>query len=87
MTLFYTHDRHVGSAGGFSVGRTARRLRAALKKVHRAIAAAKIRRLRNELRWHAATRAKWVRPPQSDPQTCGDRIPRQPLHLGEKWDF
>jgi hypothetical protein len=88
MTLFYTyHDRHIGAAGGFSVGRTVRRLRTALKKVHRAIAAAKIRRLRNELRWHAATRAKWAAPSQPDTQAHGDRIPRQPLHLGEKWDF
>jgi hypothetical protein len=88
MTLFYSHhDRHIGSAGGFSVGRAVRRLRTALKTVHRAIAAARIRRLRNELRWYAAARAKCVRSPQPDGQAHGDRIPRQPLHLGEKWDF
>ncbi|MCK1515653.1 hypothetical protein IVB22_24485 [Bradyrhizobium sp. 190] len=88
MTLFYTHhDRRYGSAGGFSIGRAVRRLRTALKTIHRAIAAAKIRRLRNELRLHAATRAKWARPHQPEPEAHGDRIPRQPLHLGEKWDF
>ena len=88
MTLFYSHhDRHLGSAGSLSAVRAIRRLRIVLKKVHRAIAAAKIRRLRNELRWHAATRAKPVRPPQTDTRTYADRVPRQPLHLGEKWDF
>jgi hypothetical protein len=88
MTLFYSyHDRHVGSTGGFSVGRAIRRLRAALKRVHRAIAAAKIRRLRNELRLHAATRAQLARPHQPDTEVHGDRPPRQPLHLDEKWDF
>ena len=88
MTLFYSHhNRHVGSTGSFSVGRAVRRLRVTLKRIHRAIAAAKIRRLRNELRLHAATRPKWAAPCQVDPETHGDRIPRQPLHLGEKWDF
>ena len=73
MTLFYTHhDRRHGPAV-FSFGRALRRMRTGLKRIHRAIAAAKIRRLRNELRLHAATRA--------------DRFPRQPVHLGDKWDF
>jgi hypothetical protein len=88
MTLFYTHhDRRNGSTGGFSAGRAVRRLRTALKRIHRAIAAAKIRRLRNELRLHAATRAKWARAHQPGAEPHGDRFPRQPLHLGEKWDF
>jgi hypothetical protein len=52
------------SNGGFSVGLVLRRMRTALKKLHRAIAAAKIRRLRNELQLHAATRASWARPHQ-----------------------
>jgi hypothetical protein len=88
MTLFYSHhDRWHGSAGGFSAGRVLRRIRTALKTLHRAIAAAKIRRLRNELRLHAATRSNWARPHQLEPEAHGDRIPRQPLHFGEKWDF
>ena len=88
MTIFYSHhDRHIGSTGSFAAGRVVGSLRAALKRVHRAIAAAKIRRLRNELRLHAATRAKSARSSQSDSETHGDSIPRQPLHLGEKWDF
>jgi len=88
MTLFYSHhDRSNGSDGGFSIGLVLRRMRTALKKLHRAIAAAKLRRLRNELQLHAATRASWARPHQPDPEAHADRFPRQPLHLGEKWDF
>jgi hypothetical protein len=88
MTLFCSHhNRRRGSADGFSVGRAVRRLRTALKTIHRAIAAAKIRRLRNELRLHAATRANWARPHQPDPEAHDGRFPRQPLHLGKKWDF
>ena len=86
MTLFYSHhDRWHGPAGGFSIGRTFRRVRSALRTIHRAIAAAKIRRLRNELRLHAATRVNWTH--HADAVAHGDRFPRQPLHLGEKWDF
>jgi hypothetical protein len=88
MTLFHAHhDERYGSTGGYSVARALRRLGAALKMIHRAIAAAKIRRLRNELRLHAATRAKWARPHQPDAEVDDGRFPRQPLHLGEKWDF
>jgi hypothetical protein len=88
MTLFYSqHDRSNGSDGSFSVGHVLRRMRTALKKLHRAIAAAKIRRLRNELLLHAATRANRARPQRPDAETHDNRFPRQPLHLGEKWDF
>ena len=88
MTLFYSHhDGWRGSAGGFSAGRVLRRIRTTLKKFHRAIAVAKIRRLRNELRLHTATRANRARPHQPDAETHGNRFSRQPLHLGEKWDF
>ena len=88
MTLFYIHhDRQHGWPRRLSVGRAVGRLRRTLRKIQRAIAAAKIRRLRNELRLHAATRANWARPHQPDPKAYGDRFPRQPLHLGEKWDF
>lgn len=85
MTLFYIHHgRRHGWPRRFSVGRAVGRLRRTLRKIHRAIAAAKIRRLRNELRLHAATRANWARPHQPDQKA---QFPRQPLHLDEKWDF
>lgn len=86
MTLFSLHhDGRYGSTGGFSVGRALRRLRVALKKIHRGIAAARIRRARNELRLRAATRAQLAR--RSDSELDGGRLPRQPLILGDKWDF
>ena len=88
MTLFYSRQEpRQGSAGGFSVGRAVRRLRTALKTIHRTIAAARIRRLRNELRLHAVTRANRARSHQPAPEAHGDRFPRQSLHLGNKWDF
>ena len=88
MTLFYSHhDRSNGSDGGFSARRVLRRMRTALKKLHRATAAAKIRRLRSEVRLHAATRANGARPDRPGAETHGNRFPRQPLHLGEKWDL
>jgi hypothetical protein len=88
MTLFYTHhDRRYGWMRSFSVGRAIGRLRRTLRRIHRAIAAAKIRRLRNELRLHATTRGKWAHSNRSDPKAHGDRFPRQPLHFDEKWDF
>ena len=89
MTLFYTqHDRRRGPAV-FSFGRVLRRMRTGLKRIHRAIAAAKIRRLRNELRLYAATRAQWARAPLQEPdaKVQADRFPRRPLLLGDKWDF
>ena len=83
MTLFYSHhDVRPGSTGGYSIARALRRLGIALKTIHRAIAAAKIRQVRNELQ-----RAKWARPHRPDAEADGSRFPRQPLHLGEKWDF
>jgi len=88
MTLIHSHhDRWHGPAGGFAVGRTFRRVRSALKTIHRAIAAAKIRRLRNELRLHAAIRMNRALPHQPEAEAHGERVPRQPLHLSEKWDF
>jgi hypothetical protein len=88
MTLFFTHHDRRGPAL-FSFGRALRRMRTGLKRIHRAIAAAKIRRLRNELRLHAATRAQWARAPLQEPdaKVQADRFPRRPLLLGDKWDF
>jgi hypothetical protein len=88
MTLFYPHHgRRDGWTRGFGVGRAIGRLRRTLRQIHRAIAAAKIRRVRNELRLHATARAKSAHPHRPDPKAQGDRLPRQPLHLDEKWDF
>jgi hypothetical protein len=89
MTLFHSyHDRRRRPLTGFSVGRALRRLRAALKMIHRAIAAAKIHRVRNEFMLHGEAHEDWARLDEYEPDASSDnRFPRRPLHLGEKWDF
>jgi hypothetical protein len=91
MTLFYSHhDRLYGSAGTghHPIMRTLKRVRSALRTLHRAIAAAKIRRIRNELRFHAAAH-RWAQTPAYDGATEKDvaKYPQRPLVLGDKWDF
>jgi hypothetical protein len=58
-----------------------RRLRRGLKRIHAAIAAAKLHRLRNEL----MCRGGFVATPSIVPDAR--RMPQAPLILGEKWDF
>ena len=91
MTLFYAlHDRLHGAAGTglHPIMRTLKRVRSALRTLHRAIAAAKIRRIRNELRFHAAAH-RWAQTPAHDGATEKDvaKYPQRPLVLGDKWDF
>lgn len=91
MTLFYSHhDRLHGSAGTghYPIVRTLKRVRSALRTLHRAIAAAKICRIRNELMLHGNA-CHWAQKPSHDGQTEKDaaNFPRRPLVLGDKWDF
>jgi hypothetical protein len=91
MTLFYAHhDRLHGSAGTRHrpFARTLKRVGDALKTIHRAIAAAKIHRLRNELMLHAGA-YDWAHTTARDGHTETDvtKHPRRPLILGDKWDF
>src|ERR1700742_3422401 len=56
MTLFYSHHDRLHNAAGtrrFTIKRAFKRAGAALRMMHRAIAAAKIHRLRNELMFHS----------------------------------
>jgi hypothetical protein len=76
MTLLFSHDVRLlaqAAANRFTLGRTIKRIRAAFRMIHRAIAAAKIHRLRNELLLHRG-------------HEDATRYPRQPVVLGEKWD-
>lgn len=92
MALMYSHDdRPHGRAGAnlSSITRMAKRLRSALKLIHRQIAAAKIHRLRNELMLHADTHADWAKL-HGQAERSGTEAasyPQRPLFLGEKWDF
>ncbi|WP_315701123.1 MULTISPECIES: hypothetical protein [unclassified Bradyrhizobium] len=80
-------DLHRGTARGFGKGsaaplaRTISRIRAAFRTIHAAIAAAKIRRLRNELMLRGS--------PAGAPSIVPDPIrqPQVPLILSDKWDF
>jgi hypothetical protein len=85
MTLFHTHRGEVfgssGLRGGsrFSAARAAQKISAALKMMHRAIVAAKLRRLRNELMLHRNVQAR--------AEFDVSRFPQRPMVLGDKWDF
>ncbi|WP_076865780.1 hypothetical protein [Bradyrhizobium mercantei] len=91
MTLLQLHDvRPQRSAGTVSpvLKRTIRRIGLAFKTIHRAIAAAKIHRLRNELLLHRG-HENWARADLKVGMPGGDaeRYPRAPVVLGEKWDY
>jgi hypothetical protein len=63
--------------------------RAALTAMHEAIVAAKMRRVRRELIFHAGShdewsRSKWREGPGSDHQLRD--FPQTPVILGDKWD-
>ena len=65
------------------------RARAALITIHQAIVAAKMRRIRRELIFHAGSldgwsRAKWREGPGADHDIR--EFPQRPLILGDKWD-
>ena len=91
MTLFHSHHEPLhGPVGAIRlpIARAIKRVGNALKMIYRAIAAAKIHRLRNELMLHADTYENWERPPHDGSvEMDGARFPRRPLILGDKWDF
>ena len=90
MTLFHLHDDRPRAAGATSLSftRVIKRLRSALRIIHRQIAAAKIHRLRNELMLHADTHADWSKPHGllRDGKDVTN-YPQRPLVLGDKWDL
>jgi hypothetical protein len=91
MTLFYSHHNRLhGSAatGPYPIMRTLKRIRSALRMLHRAIAAAKIRRIRNELMLHGGA-CHWAQKPAHEGQAEKNaaKYPQRPLVLGDKWDF
>jgi hypothetical protein len=92
MTLFYSHRDRLDDATGGSLlreiaGLTISRASAAFKCIHRAIVAARTRRLQRELMFHDSCRDGWSL--EIDPRESNDaaKFPRQPLILGDKWDF
>ena len=91
MTLLYTHDARLHASAGasrFMLRRAIKRIGAAVRMIHSAIAAAKIHRLRNELLLHRGHDG-WARM-NLDVGSLGadaEKYPRAPVVLGEKWDY
>jgi hypothetical protein len=84
MTLLQPGDDGLGAFAGegrLTPTRALQRLWAALSTMHRAIVAAKLRRLRNE----PAFRSDGYDGPCRSEDAA--RYPQQPLILGDKWDF
>jgi hypothetical protein len=85
MTLFHTHRGEVLGGRGlrhgsrFSAARAVRKMSAPFKALHRAIVAAKLHRLRNELMLHRSTQAR--------AKFDAAKFPQQPMIIGDKWDF
>ena len=85
MSMFHTHRGELFGSRGlrhgsrFSVAQARRKISAALKTLHRAIVAAKLRRLRNELMLHRNTHARV--------EFDAAKFPQRPLILSDKWDF
>ncbi len=64
-------------------------IRAALSTMHRAIIAAKMRRIRRELIFHAGSHDEWSRSKWREGSGSGHELrdfPQRPLILGDKWD-
>jgi len=85
MTLLQTHrgdlfgSRGLRRGSRFSAARATRKISRAFKTLHRAIVAAKLHRLRNELMLHRSARARI--------KFDADKFPQRPMALGDKWDF
>jgi len=85
MTLLHTHrgdlfrSRGLRRGSRFSAARAARKISTVLKTLHRAIVAARLHRLRNELMLHRSARARIT--------FDAAKFPQRPMTLGDKWDF
>ena len=82
MILFHSHSGrlpHRSRGSRFSIAWTPGLFGAALRTLHDAIVAAKLRRLRSELMFHE----NWTAEPGAD----ATKVPRRPTFLGDKWDF
>jgi hypothetical protein len=75
--------RHIRRA----IGRTG----AALKIMHQAVVAAKMRRVERELMFHNGSYDRWFVEPDAQPSHASVKdavnVPQRPLILGDKWDF
>jgi hypothetical protein len=79
MALLHLHRDTLYAGTHTSGGRALHWLLIALRRMHRAILKAKLRRLRSEL----MCRGGYVADKYSD----ASKFPQSPLMLGDKWDF
>jgi hypothetical protein len=96
MTIFYSHQDRLRDASGISLlGALARRAitraSAAFTCIHRAIVTAKTHRMQRELMFNDGGCDGQALEPDAcegnDPAWDVAKFPRQPLILGDKWDF
>jgi hypothetical protein len=96
MTIFYSHQDRLRDASGISLlGALARRAinrtSAAFMCIRQAIVAAKTRRMRRKLMFNDSGCDGSTLEPDAcqgnDPALDAAKFPRQPLILGDKWDF
>jgi hypothetical protein len=104
MTIFHLHEDGLGerSGGGrFAIGAAwqlfAKRLslwtsrtKAGFGAVHRAIVAAKLRRIERELMLHSlhgSVRERWGTLGGHGGETDATKFPQRPMIIGDKWDF
>ena len=70
-----------------AVGRTG----AALKIMHQAVVAAKMRRVERELMFHNGSYDRWLAEADAQPSRASGQdaasVPQRPLILGDNWDF
>jgi hypothetical protein len=71
--------------------RAIRRIGAALKIVHQAVVAAKMRRVERELMFHDGSYDRWFSEPDTQQSHASGKdlanFPQRPLLLSDKWDF
>jgi hypothetical protein len=83
VTFARSLRRHIRRA----IGRTG----AALKIMHQAVVAAKMRRVERELMFHNGAYDRWFGEPDTQPSHASGKdaanVPQRPLILGDKWDF
>ena len=96
MTIFYSHQDRLGDASGISLLRALvrgaiGRANAVFTRIHQAILTAKTRRIECEPMFHDRPRDDGSLEPEAGENNNAARdagkFPRQPLILGDKWDF
>jgi hypothetical protein len=79
IILLLTHRDGLRRGSRFSAARVTRKISTLFKTVNRAIVAAKLHRLRNELMLHRSAQARI--------KFDAAKFPQRPMSLGDKWDF